>query len=45
MRIFVPIKQVPERKNVKMDETTGTFFRKDIESIVNPLELYFIELA
>lgn len=45
MRIVVPIKQVPQTKNVKMDEKTGTIIREGIESIVNPLDLYSIELA
>ena len=45
MRIVVPIKQVPETKNVRMDEKTGTVIREGVESIVNPLDLYSIELA
>ena len=45
MQIIVPIKQVPETKNVKMDEATGTVIRQGVESIVNPLDLYSIELA
>jgi len=45
MRIVVPIKQVPETDNVKMDETTGTMIREGVESIINPLDLYAIELA
>ncbi len=45
MRIVVPIKQVPETKNVRMDEATGTVIREGVESIVNPLDLYSIELA
>lgn len=45
MRIIVPIKQVPETKSVKMDETTGTVIREGVESIINPLDLYAIELA
>jgi len=45
MRIIVPIKQVPETKNVRMDEETGTVIREGVESIVNPLDLYSIELA
>lgn len=45
MRILVPIKQVPETKKVKMDKKTGTVIREGIESIVNPLDLYSIELA
>ena len=45
MRIIVPIKQVPETNAVKMDETTGTMIREGVEAIVNPLDLYAIELA
>jgi electron transfer flavoprotein beta subunit len=45
MRIIVPIKQVPETKSVKMDETTGTVIREGVEAIINPLDLYAIELA
>ena len=45
MRIVVPIKQVPETDNVKMDEETGTMVREGGESIINPLDLYAIELA
>ena len=45
MRIIVPIKQVPETGAVKMDEATGTVIREGVEAIVNPLDLYSIELA
>ncbi len=45
MKIIVPIKQVPETRSVKIDESTGTVIRKGIESIVNPLDLYAIETA
>lgn len=45
MRIIVPIKQVPETKSVKMDEKTGTVIRDGVESIINPLDLYAIEIA
>jgi len=45
MQIIVPIKQVPETNAVKMDEATGTMIRDGVESIVNPLDLYAIELA
>ncbi|MBD3304890.1 electron transfer flavoprotein subunit beta, partial [candidate division KSB3 bacterium] len=45
MNIVVPIKQVPETSNVKMDEKTGTMIREGIESIINPLDLYAIEIA
>ena len=45
MNIIVPIKQVPETSNVKMDEETGTMVREGVESIVNPLDLYAIEVS
>ncbi len=45
MRIVVPIKQVPETNAVKMDETTGTMIRDQVEAIINPLDLYSIEAA
>ncbi len=45
MRIVVPIKQVPETSNVKMDPETGTMIRTGVEAIVNPLDLYAIEAA
>ncbi len=45
MQIIVPIKQVPETGNVRMDEETGTVIRQGSESIINPLDLYSIELA
>jgi len=45
MRIIVPIKQVPETTAVKMDEATGTMIREGVEAIVNPLDLYAIEIA
>lgn len=45
MRIIVPIKQVPETSNVKMDPLTGTMIRTGVEAIINPLDLYAIEEA
>lgn len=45
MKIIVPIKQVPETSNVKMDPETGTMIREGVEPIVNPLDLYAIEAA
>ena len=45
MRIIVPIKQVPETSNVKMDPETGTMLRSGLASIINPLDLYAIETA
>lgn len=43
MNIIVPIKQVPETSNVKMDLVTGTMVREGVEPIINPLDLYAIE--
>jgi len=45
VNIIVPIKQVPETSNVKMDAVTGTMVREGVESIINPLDLYAIEAA
>jgi electron transfer flavoprotein beta subunit len=45
MRIVVPIKQVPESSNVKMDSETGTVIRAGVETVVNPLDLYALEAA
>jgi electron transfer flavoprotein beta subunit len=45
MRIILPIKQVPNTNAVRMDEETGTMVREGVEAIVNPLDLYGIELA
>jgi electron transfer flavoprotein beta subunit len=43
--IIVPIKQVPETSNVKMDPVTGTMIRAGVGTVVNPLDLYAIETA
>ena len=45
MRIVVPIKQVPETSNVKMDPVTGTMIRAGVGTVVNPLDLFAIETA
>lgn len=45
MHIIVPIKQVPETSNVKMDPETGTVIRAGVETVVNPLDLYALEAA
>jgi len=45
MKIIVPIKQVPESSNVKMDPATGTVIRAGVETVVNPLDLYALEAA
>ncbi|MFW5980770.1 MAG: electron transfer flavoprotein subunit beta/FixA family protein [Halanaerobiaceae bacterium] len=43
MKIIIPIKQVPETDNVRIDEETGTMKREGTKSIVNPLDLYAVE--
>lgn len=45
LKIVVPIKQVPESSNVKMDSETGTVIRTGVETVVNPLDLYALEAA
>lgn len=45
MNIIVPVKQVPDTRTVRMDENTGTLIREGVTSIINPLDLYGIELA
>lgn len=45
MKIIVPIKQVPETSRVKINEETGTIIRDGVENIINPLDLYAIEVA
>jgi electron transfer flavoprotein beta subunit len=45
VHIVVPIKQVPETSNVKMDPKTGTMIRDGVETVVNPLDLFAIEAA
>jgi electron transfer flavoprotein beta subunit len=45
VKIIVPIKQVPESSNVKMDPETGTVIRAGVETVVNPLDLYALEAA
>jgi len=45
LKIIVPIKQVPETSQVKINEETGTIIREGVENIINPLDLYAIEIA
>ena len=45
MEILVAIKQVPDTDKVKMDLVTGTMVREGVDTIINPLDLYAIELA
>jgi len=43
LNIVIPVKQVPESSNVKMDEETGTMVREGAPGILNPLDLYAVE--
>mgnify|MGYP001464050147 FL=1 len=43
MNIYVLVKQVPATDKVKIDETTGTMKREEVEAVINPLDLYAIE--
>ncbi|TFG01670.1 MAG: electron transfer flavoprotein beta subunit/FixA family protein, partial [Promethearchaeota archaeon] len=45
LKIFVLIKQVPNPHNLEIDKTTGTIIREGIDNIVNPDDLYAIELG
>jgi len=45
MQIVVPIKQVPETDQVRMDPETGTMIRRGLSAIINPLDLYALETA
>lgn len=45
MHIVVPIKQVPETDQVRMDPETGTMIRRGLSAIINPLDLYALETA
>lgn len=45
MDIIVCIKQVPGTTSVEVDPVTGVLKRDGIESIINPYDLYSIELA
>jgi len=45
MHIIVPIKQVLETSNVKMDPVTRIMIRAGVGTDVNPLDLFAIETA
>ena len=45
MRIIVPVKQVPNTTDVRIDPKTGTLIREGVESIVNPHDWYAVEAA
>jgi len=45
MRIVVPVKQVPDTTEVRMDSETNTLVREGVDSIVNPFDTYAVEEA
>ncbi|MFH0777131.1 MAG: electron transfer flavoprotein subunit beta/FixA family protein [Candidatus Eisenbacteria bacterium] len=45
MRFIVPIKQVPNTTDVRIDPKTGTLIREGVDSIVNPEDLNAVEIA
>jgi electron transfer flavoprotein beta subunit len=45
MRIITCIKQVPGTNEVKMDPITNTIIRENVESIINPFDMYAIEAS
>ena len=45
LKIVVPVKQVPEIADVKVNEETGTLIREGVPSILNPFDEYAVEEA
>lgn len=45
MKIIVPIKQVPEVAEVRINPETGTLIREGVPSILNPFDEYAVEAA
>jgi len=45
MKIVVPVKQVPEVSEVRMNEETGTLIRDGVPSILNPFDEFAVEAA
>jgi electron transfer flavoprotein beta subunit len=43
MHIIVCIKQVPDTRQVRLDEKTHTLIREGVESIINPYDMYALE--
>ena len=43
MHIIVCIKQVPDTRQVRLDEKTHTLIRDGVESIINPYDMYALE--
>lgn len=45
LKMFVLIKQVPYYQNLEIDKSTGAIIRDNVENIINPDDLYAIELG
>lgn len=45
MNILVCIKQVPDTNEIKIDPVTNTLIRDGVPSIVNPFDMYAVEMA
>ena len=43
MKIIIPIKQVPNTTEIKIDPVTNRIIREGVESIINPFDTYAIE--
>jgi len=45
LKIFVLIKQVPSLQTLEIDKSSGTLIREGVENIINPDDLYGLELG
>jgi len=45
LKIFVLIKQVPKLSHLQVDRKTGTIIREGVENIINPDDMYALELG
>lgn len=45
LKIFILIKQVPSLQNLEIDKRTGTLIREGVENIINPDDIYALELG
>ncbi|MBC8384414.1 MAG: electron transfer flavoprotein subunit beta/FixA family protein [Candidatus Cloacimonetes bacterium] len=45
MNIIVCVKQVPDTTDIKIDPKTHTLIRENVESIINPFDLFAVEEA
>jgi len=45
LKIFVLIKQVPSLQNLEIDKKTGSLIREGVKNIINPDDIYALELG